>query len=93
MTVRPLLTAAALSLAVLPACENMTTGQRTAVGLTGGAAVGLITAEALNASNEWLIIGALLGAAAGTLVAQNSATGDCAYAYGDGRYYTRRCPR
>lgn len=79
-------------MALLPACENLTTDQRTLVGVTGGAAVGLITAEALDANKEWRLIAALAGAAAGTLVAQNSATGNCAYARGDGTYYTAPCP-
>lgn len=79
-------------IAALPACENLTTQQRTVVGVTGGAAAGLITAEALNADDDWRLIAALVGAAAGTLVAQNTATGTCAYARGNGTYYTAPCP-
>lgn len=82
----------ALMIAFLPACENLTPEQRTVVGIAGGAAAGLITAEALNANDDWRLIAALAGAAAGTLVAQNSATGRCAYSRGDGTYYTARCP-
>lgn len=78
--------------ALLPACENLTSEQRTVVGVTAGAAVGLITADALEADDDWRLIAALAGAAAGTLVAQNSATDQCAYARGDGTYYTRPCP-
>lgn len=73
-------------------CEDMTPGQRTVVGVTAGAAAGLITAEALDANSNWRLIAALAGAAAGTLVAQNTATGRCAYARGDGTYYTAACP-
>ncbi|SNR41891.1 glucose-6-phosphate isomerase [Puniceibacterium sediminis] len=76
----------------LSGCENLTPEQRTIVGVTAGAAAGLITAEALNADNNWRLIAALAGAAAGTLVAQNSATNNCAYARGDGTYYTAPCP-
>jgi osmotically inducible lipoprotein OsmB len=73
-------------------CDNLTTEQRTVVGVTAGAAAGLITAEALNANSEWTIIAALAGAAAGTIVAQNSASHLCAYARGDGTYYSAPCP-
>lgn len=83
--------AATLGLLVLNGCENLTSQQRTVVGVTAGAAAGLITAEALDADDDWRLISALVGAAAGTLVAQNSATGSCAYARGDGTYYTAPC--
>ena len=73
-------------------CENLTPEQRTLVGITGGAAAGLITADALKADDDWRLIAALAGAAAGTVVAQNAATESCAYARGDGTYYTAACP-
>ena len=73
-------------------CENLTTEQRTLVGLAGGAAAGLITADALKADDDWRLIAALAGAAAGTVVAQNTAKDSCAYARGDGTYYTAPCP-
>jgi len=82
---------AVVAVALIPACDTLTTEQRTVVGLTAGAAAGLITAEALNANDEWRLIAVLAGAAAGTIVAQNSATGDCAYARGDGSYYVAAC--
>lgn len=81
-----------ISSLILANCENLTTDQRTVVGLTAGAAAGLITAEALSADREWTIIAALTGAAVGTIVAQNSASDLCAYARGDGTYYTAPCP-
>ena len=83
---------AASSFALLQGCENLTPEQRTIVGITGCAAAGLITAEALDADDNWRLIAALTGAAAGTVVAQNSATGQCAYARGDGSYFTAPCP-
>ncbi|MDR9393452.1 glycine zipper 2TM domain-containing protein [Roseovarius sp. SYSU LYC5161] len=86
------LTAAALATMALSACENMTPGQRALAGATGGAAAGLITAEALDANDNWRLIAGLAGAAAGTVVAQNTATGTCAYARGDGTYYRAPCP-
>ena len=83
--------AGALGLLVLSGCENLTSQQRTVVGVTAGAATGLITAEALDANSDWRLIAALVGAAAGRVVAQNSVTGTCAYSWGDGTYYTAPC--
>lgn len=77
----------------LSACENLTPEQRTLTGLAGGAAAGLITADALSADDDWRLIAALAGAAVGTVVAQNATNGNCAYARGDGTYYTAPCPR
>ena len=85
-------TAAILGLVLLPACDDLTPEQRTVVGVTAGAAAGLITADALKADDEWRLIAALAGAAAGTIVAQNSGSGLCAYARGDGTYYRATCP-
>ena len=59
--------------------------------IAGGAAAGLIAADALKADDDWKLIAALGGAAAGTVVAQNSAAQSCAYARGDGTYYTAPC--
>jgi outer membrane lipoprotein SlyB len=84
---------ACISILGLSACENMTTEQRTVAGVAGGAAAGLITAEALGANNNWRLISALAGAAAGTVVAQNQARNLCAYSRGDGTYYEAQCPR
>ena len=53
------ITLAAASLVSLQACENLTPDQRTVVGLTGGAAAGLITADILNADRDWRVIAAL----------------------------------
>lgn len=83
---------AGASILALSACDNMTSGQRTAAGLAGGAAAGLITAEALGADDDWRLISALGGAAAGTVVAQNQQRKICAYARGDGTYYEAPCP-
>ena len=82
----------AISVLMLAGCENLTADQRTVVGVAGGAAAGLITAEALDADDNWRLIAALAGAAAGTIVAQNSATDTCAYSRGDGTYYQATCP-
>ncbi len=73
-------------------CENLTPEQRTVVGMTGGAAAGLITADLFDADDDWRIIAALAGAAAGTIVAQNDATQKCAFARNDGTYIVAACP-
>jgi len=83
---------AASGIMVLAGCEGMSTEGRIAAGMAGGAAAGLITAEALDANDDWRLIAALAGAAAGTIVAENTATGMCAYARGDGTYYRAPCP-
>jgi len=76
---------------VLAGCEGMDEDERMIVGGLTGAAVGIMTAEMLNANDEWTIIAALGGAAAGMLVAHNYHTGECAYSRGDGTYRIRRC--
>lgn len=92
MKLRPWHTVALSTTLLLTACENLTTEQRTVVGVTAGAATGLITADALKADDDWRLIAALVGAAAGTVVAQNNSTQNCAYARGDGTYYIAPCP-
>ncbi|SEP26256.1 hypothetical protein SAMN04490248_1595 [Salinihabitans flavidus] len=76
----------------LSGCQAMSPEARTVAGAAGGAAAGLITADALDASDEWRLISALGGAAAGTVVAQNTQNNTCAYARGDGTYYRAACP-
>lgn len=83
---------AGASILALSACDTLTPEQRTVAGVAGGAAAGLIAADALKADDDWTLIAALAGAAAGTVVAQNAATKKCAYARGDGTYYTAACP-
>ncbi|MEC7259813.1 MAG: glucose-6-phosphate isomerase [Pseudomonadota bacterium] len=75
----------------LSACDTMTADQRTVAGVAGGAAAGLIAADVLKADDDWTLIAALGGAAAGTMVAQNAASKTCAYSRGDGTYYTAPC--
>ncbi len=86
---------AGLALLALPACDPaaLSPEARTVAGAAGGAAAGLVAAEVLRADNNWRLIAALGGAAAGTLVAQNTQTQQCAYARGDGTYFTAPCPR
>lgn len=85
-------TLAITSLLFIQACANLTPDQRIVVGATGGAAAGLITADILDADDDWRLISALAGAATGVLVAQNDAIQQCAYARGDGTYFVAACP-
>lgn len=66
-------------------------GARTVVGATAGGAAGYAAADLLGADSDWKVIGALTGAAAGTLIARNPRNGRCAYSDGRGGYYKRRC--
>lgn len=84
--------AALIAAMALSGCDNLTSEQRTVAGVAGGAAAGLITAEALGADKNWRLISALAGAAAGTVVAQNQNRTVCAYARGDGTFYEAPCP-
>lgn len=86
------MTVAAVALVAVAGCENMTREGRVVAGAAGGAAAGLIAAEAFDADSDWKLISALAGAAAGTVVAQNNARNTCAYARGDGTYYEAACP-
>lgn len=85
---RTLLIVSAITLLALPACDNLSDGDKQILGGVAGATVGVLTADALGANRNWKIIAALGGAAAGTQVARNEATKECAYANGDG---TGRC--
>ncbi len=82
----------AMALVALGACTTMTNDQRTVAGVAGGAAAGLIAANVLEADDDWRLIAGLAGAAAGTVVAQRQNGQTCAYARGDGTYYTAPCP-
>jgi hypothetical protein len=76
----------------LAACDMTPDQQRMATGAAIGGGLGLLTAEVLGADTEWVIVSTLAGAAVGTLVARNTATGQCAYSNGDGTYYQAPCP-
>lgn len=75
----------------LAGCENMTQSERQIMGGLGGAGVGLVAANVLDANPNWTILAGLAGAAAGTMVARNQMTNECAYAVGDGTYRVRPC--
>ena len=68
--------ALALSLA-LGGCLNANQ-QRSATGALIGGGLGYLTAKAFDADDGWVVLTALAGAAAGTVVARNTATNTCA---------------
>jgi osmotically inducible lipoprotein OsmB len=74
----------------LSGCQ-LTDTERQVVGGLAGAGVGLVAADFLRADQNWTILTALAGAAAGAMVARNRATNECAYAVGDGTYRVRPC--
>lgn len=79
----------------LSACQmnQMTQTERQVLGGVAGAAGGLAVSNLLGANTNWTILTTVAGAAAGTLLAQNTQTGMCAYARGDGTFYEAPCPR
>lgn len=87
---RTIISLACVGLLALPGCYTTTNDQM--AGAAVGGVLGAITATALGADTNWLIIGTLAGAATGALVAQNQRTGECAYSNGDGTYYRAPCP-
>ncbi len=74
----------------LAGCQ-MTQTERSVAGGVVGAAGGLAVGNLLGANSNWTILTTVAGAAAGTLLAQNTATGQCAYARGDGTFYEAPC--
>lgn len=68
-----------------------TTDNRELTGAAIGAGVGLIGAAAFDVSTGWIVASTLAGAAAGTLIARNTRTNQCAYSNGDGTYRTVPC--
>ncbi|RKT34824.1 hypothetical protein BXY70_0848 [Roseovarius halotolerans] len=66
--------------------------ERQAAGAAIGGSLGLITAKALGANDNWTVVSTLAGAGAGVLVARNRNNNTCAYSRGDGTYYRAACP-
>ena len=82
---KPILAYAAAALLTLGACTTWSEADRAAAnGAVIGAGVGLVSARILGADTHWAWVATLATATAGALVARNSATGECAYANGDG---------
>jgi len=80
----------ALAGLALAGCMD-TSNNREMTGAAIGAGVGLLGAAAFDADAGWTVASTLAGAAAGTLIARNTRTNQCAYANGDGTYRTVRC--
>ncbi|PKQ12179.1 MAG: glucose-6-phosphate isomerase [Alphaproteobacteria bacterium HGW-Alphaproteobacteria-1] len=80
----------ALAGLTLAGCVD-TMDNRELTGAAIGAGVGLIGAAAFDVSTGWVVASTLAGAAAGTLIARNTRTNQCAYSNGDGTYRTVPC--
>jgi uncharacterized protein YcfJ len=65
--------------------------ERQVGGAAIGAGTGFIAGTILDLDDGWLAASTLAGAAAGTLIATNTARNECAYATGDGGYRTEAC--
>ncbi len=89
-----MMVAALVAVTSLAGCQMGQLGptERALIGGAAGAAGGIAIANLLGANSNWRLLGAVAGATAGTLLAQNMATGRCAYARGDGTYYEAACP-
>lgn len=86
---RSLILASVTSLALAGCMQGVS--DRELVGGAAGAAGGALLASAFDADRGWTVVSALAGAAAGTLVARNTARNQCAYSNGDGTYRTVPC--
>lgn len=75
---------------VLAGCLN-DTQERQLGGAAIGAGTGFIAGTLLGFGDGWVAASTLAGAAAGTLIATNSARNECAYADGQGGYRTGPC--
>ncbi|WP_417726261.1 glucose-6-phosphate isomerase [Roseovarius sp.] len=86
---RSLIIASIASLSLSGCMQGVSDREMTggAIGALGGAAI----ASAFDVSAGWTVVSALAGAAAGTLIARNTAKNQCAYANGDGTYRTVPC--
>ena len=65
--------------------------ERQVGGAAIGAGTGFIAGTILDLDDGWLAATTLAGAAAGTLIATNTARNECAYADGQGGYTTGTC--
>ena len=69
----------AVAALILAGCQNLSQQDQANLGLLGGAAGGVLLAEAVDANPVWTVIAGVGGAALGTQIARNSQTGECAY--------------
>ena len=80
-----------ISVTALAGCQ-LTPQQQQVAATVGGLGAGLLVAGAFDANTELTILAAAAGAAAGTLLYQDSQSGNCAYSNGDGTYSVAPCP-
>lgn len=88
---KPAIALACVAALTLAGCLSPYEERQVGGALVGGG-LGFLTAKALGADSDWVVISTLAGAGAGTLVARNTADNSCAYATGDGRYRRGPCP-
>lgn len=81
-----LIGAASLMMACQPTAQN-----QAALGAVLGGVTGLALSELVDANSQWTAVAVIGGAAAGTMLAQNQTTRECAYADGRGGYYLAAC--
>lgn len=83
---------AALGFAALlvSACQPTAQNQAT-LGAVFGGVTGLALSELVDANPQWTAVAVIGGAAAGTMLAQNQTTRECAYSDGRGGYYLAPC--
>lgn len=70
---------------------QMTQTERNIAGGAAGAATGLAAATLLGGGTNWRILGAVAGAAAGTMLVQDPRTGTCYHRRSDGTGYEAPC--
>jgi Na+/H+ antiporter NhaC len=85
------ITAALVAATCLIAACQPTTQNQTALGAVFGGVTGLALSDLLDANPQWTAVAVIGGAAAGTMLAQNRATRECAYADGRGGYFVAPC--
>jgi len=85
---KKVIAATTASVFVLAGCADLTEQEQAAI---FGAGAGAIVAQAFDAKLGGTVISAAAGAAAGSLIAQNTRTNQCAYADGKGGHTTRSC--
>lgn len=88
---KPAIALACVAALTLAGCLSPYEERQVGGALVGGG-LGFLTAKALGADRNWVVLSTLAGAGAGTLVARNTADNSCAYATGDGRYRRGPCP-
>ncbi len=74
----------------LAACQP-TPQNQAALGAVIGGVTGLALSELVDANSQWKTVAVIGGAAAGTMLAQNQNTRECAYADGRGGYFLAPC--